>query len=342
MGMGRALDFSLVSWRQFRQFFPNTLFLADNYDALASQFDRIIAVDWKGMGLSNRASKPMSLMPSVWFYGPPKDEVLKVSRTVTDELIDSLEELRVEIGLSRFVLAGHSMGGYLCTKYALKYPTYIEGLVLLSPAGIQSHPHSNDEAAPSDISWKFRLAKDLWAKNITPMALLRIAGPWGPDMVPSLIQKKFGKTKFNPEQLKIMSDYLYHITAAPAHGEYALNALLEPKFIKYKATQSEFEETASDKNPKHRVHVLARDPLEPAMCELKTPVLILYGDQDWIAYPGVHQSVELWRQHGVDAEVQIIPYAGHHLYTDNAVVFNQTIIDWVQRKVHSVNLKSVS
>jgi len=68
---------------------------------------------------------------------------IRTSERVSDELIDTLEELRREKGITNFVLAGHSLGGYLAAKYALKYPKKIDSLVLISPAGLSNRPAQN-------------------------------------------------------------------------------------------------------------------------------------------------------------------------------------------------------
>jgi pimeloyl-ACP methyl ester carboxylesterase len=39
--------------------------------------------------------------------------------------------------LKDFILCGHSLGGYFMGNYALKYPTYIKKLILLSPIGMR-------------------------------------------------------------------------------------------------------------------------------------------------------------------------------------------------------------
>ena len=59
-------------------------------------------------------------------------------------MIDSLESLCKEEGIQDFVLAGHSLGGYLAAKYAVKYPDRVKSLVLISPAGIAPLPKKEE------------------------------------------------------------------------------------------------------------------------------------------------------------------------------------------------------
>jgi cardiolipin-specific phospholipase len=55
-------------------------------------------------------------------------------------LLDSLEEWRDKMGINKMTLVGHSLGAYLVTAYALKYPQHVSRLVLLSPAGVNAGP----------------------------------------------------------------------------------------------------------------------------------------------------------------------------------------------------------
>eukprot|EP01036_Dinobryon_divergens_P029512 gene29512-38616_t len=112
-------------------------FFFDNYDHLLDHFDRIIAVDWLGMGCSGRTAK----------------EVTLIAQGVHNELVDSLESLCHEENISDFVLAGHSLGGYLAAKYAVRYPNRVQSLILISPAGIGSRPKESDQAIFQEVEF---------------------------------------------------------------------------------------------------------------------------------------------------------------------------------------------
>jgi pimeloyl-ACP methyl ester carboxylesterase len=47
-------------------------------------------------------------------------------------------------GLTGFILAGHSFGGYIAGLYACRYHKHIKKLLMLSPAGITTHPDDHD------------------------------------------------------------------------------------------------------------------------------------------------------------------------------------------------------
>jgi abhydrolase domain-containing protein 5 len=77
-------------------------FFFRNFDALASRF-RIIAIDQLGWGGSSRP-----------------DFTCKSTEETEAWFIDSFEEWRKAKNLSNFILLGHSFGGYVAAKYALK------------------------------------------------------------------------------------------------------------------------------------------------------------------------------------------------------------------------------
>jgi len=47
-------------------------------------------------------------------------------------------------GLTDFILAGHSFGGYICGLYSIRYHKHVRKLLMLSPAGIKSYAEDYD------------------------------------------------------------------------------------------------------------------------------------------------------------------------------------------------------
>ena len=55
--------------------------------------------------------------------------------------LSSFESWRQAAGIDSMVLVGHSLGGYLASAYAVRYPERVKSLILVSPAGI---PHGKE------------------------------------------------------------------------------------------------------------------------------------------------------------------------------------------------------
>jgi abhydrolase domain-containing protein 5 len=73
-------------------------------------------------------------------------------------------------------LAGHSLGGYLAARYALKYPHNIKSLILVSPVGLPEKPAMTSRAPSSQLSWAMYTFGLFWAGNFTPQSVVRMAG----------------------------------------------------------------------------------------------------------------------------------------------------------------------
>lgn len=54
-----------------------------------------------------------------------------------DLQVECLAEFLQALKLDKVYLVGHSLGGWIAASYALKYPEQVEGLVLLSPEGVE-------------------------------------------------------------------------------------------------------------------------------------------------------------------------------------------------------------
>ena len=167
--------------------------------------------------------------------------------------IDSLEEWRDKMGLEKMTLVGHSLGGYLSIAYALKYPTRVSKLILLSPAGIPRDPNdtttysrevtesqvsgSDDhaESASQDSVKSMRsgqrteqrkesrtrkLFTYLWEEGWSPFQVVRSTGIWGPMLVGKYSSRRF--IGLSAEDTKAMHEYILNITLMKGSGEYCI------------------------------------------------------------------------------------------------------------------------
>ncbi|CAN6463695.1 unnamed protein product [Victoria cruziana] len=184
-------------------------FFFRNFDALANHF-RVIAMDQLGWGGSSRP-----------------DFTCKSTEETEEWFIDSFEEWRKAKNLSNFILLGHSFGGYVAAKYALKHPEHIQHLILVGPVGFSSESDSESEwLTKFRATWKGAVLNHLWESNFTPQKLVRGLGPWGPDLVRKYTTARFGSystgSTLNEEESRLLTDYFYHTSAAKASGELCL------------------------------------------------------------------------------------------------------------------------
>ncbi|KRX02794.1 hypothetical protein PPERSA_02284 [Pseudocohnilembus persalinus] len=88
------------------------------FKQLAKKY-HVFAIDFIGFGLSSR----------------PNFELTE-TKEIIQFMLDSVEVWRKKvIPEKKFVLCGHSYGGYISGMYSSKYPQFLNGLVLISPVG---------------------------------------------------------------------------------------------------------------------------------------------------------------------------------------------------------------
>ncbi|GER57059.1 alpha/beta-Hydrolases superfamily protein [Striga asiatica] len=122
-------------------------FFFRNFDALAEHF-KVIAIDQLGWGGSSRP-----------------DFTCKSTEETEAWFIDSFEEWRKAKNLSNFILLGHSFGGYVAAKYALKHPEHVQHLILVGPAGFTSETeHKSEWLSQFRATWKDYVYHTLAAK----------------------------------------------------------------------------------------------------------------------------------------------------------------------------------
>ncbi|XP_074577288.1 putative 1-acylglycerol-3-phosphate O-acyltransferase [Curcuma longa] len=268
-------------------------FFFRNFDALAAHF-RVIAIDQLGWGASSRP-----------------DFDCKSTEETEAWFIDSFEAWRIAKNLDKFILLGHSFGGYVAAKYALKHPEHVQHLILVGPAGFSSESeHMSEELTKFRATWKGAFVNHLWESNVTPQKFIRGLGPWGPNLVQRYTSARFGSYSagevLTEEESKLLTDYVYHTLAAKASGELCLKYIFS-------------------------FGAFARKPLLESASDWKVPTTFIYGYQDWMNYQGAQQAREGMK---VPCEIIRAPQAGHFVFIDNPSGFHSAVF-YACRKIIS-------
>ena len=245
----------------------------------------VYALDMAGCGLSSRPA---------WTGGFGENSDLK---TTEEYFTESLEGWRKRMGIEKCVLAGHSMGGYLATCYAEKYPERLAHLVLLSPVGVPDRGDSG--RSPADMPFLFRMAFKMWNRGWSPMNL---PGTWQ-------LVKMYGKRRYPDASWvnkPLLANYKYYswVCDNPSAGAYTHSTLLKPG-------------------------AWARSPLIhrlPSVAANLERISFIYGTRDWMSPDA---AVDFKRQQNQQTtEASTIPQscpidvvkvagAGHNFMVDN-------------------------
>ena len=301
-------------------------FFFRNYGHLSNTYDTVVAVDLLGMGGSDRGSiqdapriSMLSLLYQAVTGNTERVDAYAVPKAM-NYFVDSIEEFCKTEGLpsSGLHVAAHSLGGLIAYNYAAKYKSRSEALILISPCGVPKLPSKEVQVPWTQGKAMVNIFKLLWSSNMTPQSILRMAGSRGPGMVSSALNRRFN-ARWEATELELISDYLYHISAMPASGEYALNALLSP--VMYRDAPSNSIKTSVFAKRSIEDFVDA----EEGYGRLRIPILMLFGDHDWLSFPGVEAFVQKCRGRGMTMDYKVIPQAGHHLYLDNSDAFHSAV-----------------
>ncbi|GLB33551.1 putative alpha beta-hydrolase [Lyophyllum shimeji] len=308
-------------------------FFYKNFPVLAQWAGRsgtsVYAMDWLGMGRSARV--PFTIKAK-------RDDVIGRVTEAESFFVDSMEEWRQKMGLDKMTLIGHSLGAYFSVVYALKYPTRVNKLVLLSPAGVPRDPNTTipsrelTDSRDTDQSGSAEPATDakvdqiraeqrvdkrresrarriltyLWEEGWSPFQVVRSTLFWGPMLIGKYSARRF--SGLSEAETRDMHEYIMNITLAKGSGEYCISHILAPG-----------------------AH--ARLPLVDRISALKIPVTFVYGDHDWMDPEGGRQSVENLRQAGNGkGRMYIISNAGHHVYLDNVKAVNDLLVKELDRQ----------
>jgi len=216
---------------------------------------------------------------------------------IVEEYTQVLESWREGMELEKIHLLGHSFGGYLTAHYKLRHPDRVEKFILADPWGMMPRPE--DVFEKYEVGWGFKMAFSI-LKQFNPLGVMRLSGPWGPGLATSRrpdLARKFIPLLGEEDSVQV-NNYLYHCNAHRAEGESAFRRLSRDFFW-------------------------AKSPFLAEQKEKLDNWTMLLGDRSWIAM-GQHSefTTECAR---LGISLNWIPDAGHHIYADQAAIFNKAV-----------------
>jgi len=219
-----------------------------------------------------------------------------------DFFVESMELWRQKVGITRFHLVGHSMGGYVAGMYAAKYPQYVFKLTLLSPAGINKNCEEMDmdKWIEGLDFWKkmyMGYMWNYWQKRKTPQTVFKELGLFGRVLFGKYLESRFNMLK--KEEVNLFFDYLMAMVQEPESSEKALHCLYLPP----RAT--------------------AFLPLEDHLMKMKIPVDLYFGTRDWIDWNGPQRMCEKTNNR---MRCIFVPFAGHQLIIENSIETAENIV----------------
>jgi len=266
-------------------------FWSGNIDMLSKKYT-VYAIDLLGFGRSGRPK----------FKGTTSDDAENM-------WVSSIDQWADEVGLEKFVLLGHSLGGYISTCYTMKHPQKISHLILADPWGVPPPPPDVEEK----IKKRGLLIRIVGA---TSLSMLRWAGPYGPSLIARFrhdIAPKFQDIYRQPEA--VVNPYIYHLNSqTPATGEDAFRQLTTA--------------FAFAKNP-----LINRIQNFPPV-----PTTFIYGSHTWMDRGAGKQMMSQLK--GKTNYIEIAQ-SGHHLYIDNFPAFNKAVLSVAQHLTDSISVVDI-
>ncbi|XP_022666398.1 protein ABHD4-like isoform X2 [Varroa destructor] len=169
-----------------------------NFEELSRRRD-VYAIDLLGFG---RSSRP-DLSGDAWI--------------AEMQMVYAIEEWRRCVGLERFVLVGHSLGGFLSSSYAIRHPSRVAHLILEDPWGFPEF-RPDRPLGKRMPTWAKLVQSSL--NHMNALASVRMAGPLGPKIMQislaAAAEQYFGG--FVTDRT-VIPNYVYHCNVRKPSGE---------------------------------------------------------------------------------------------------------------------------
>lgn len=257
---------------------------AQNWRFFAEHY-RVYAIDLPGFARSERRQQRVtSLQGAMDFFCGYLDRWFK----------------RLRFGRP-VVLLAHSFGCFVAAHYAMRCGSrVVKQLFLTEPWGMMRGDRNRVKKYPLI----YRVLLTLFY-HVSPLALLRAAGPGGPQLLRRTRPDFEEKWKSFLENTDPLYDYLYHCNAQRSPvGETLFRACCH-------------------------YDVCAKEPLPdvlPYKLDRRVRLALLFGGTSWLAPREAMEMATVMREKGYRVLTDTLPTAGHQIFTDDVDGFNEKML----------------
>lgn len=219
----------------------------------------------------------------------------------SNKLIEDIDDIREHFGIQKMVLCGHSYGGQLILRYAIKYPDYINSLIYICP------------------SFNFKLSM----RNVFELCLKELSNDTDIQIQESI------KQCLKADDEKTYVRYLHEMPNAIREKIYYSIGLTEQvksaNFTIF-ATEDDWKKGVTQQRKIFDEQDIYFD-YTLKLQKITIPSLLIVGDHDPICCKQ-QQKEFLCNSNN---EISVIRNAGHALYSENAEDFIKVVVSYLQR-----------
>lgn len=244
------------------------------------------------------ADRPVYAIDLLGFGKSSRPKFSNVPQTIQEQYVMFLEKWRESMNIPKMILLGHSLGGFISSCYALRYPHRVEHLILADPWGYTEAPPLKEHSL-----YKRSMIK-MFTKR-PPFGVFRAAGPLGPRIIRTTRQDIVGKyeTTLKDHHKPTVAEYLFQCNSFDNSGELAFHSLLK-----------------NGPWPEHPIGESVRNNI----CR-KIPLTFIYGGDSWV--DKTYGRLIKESRPSSYTHIAIVSKAGHKVFSDNEKLFNQLVVD---------------
>jgi len=247
--------------------------LEQNFNSIAKKY-QVIFYDQRGCG---------------------KTEFPKDTTTIsTDNFVEDLEAIRLELGLEKINLAGHSWGSTLALNYAKKYNENLKKLILIAPG-------------PANSDLFVETFKNMQQKR-SEEDMIKLVDIMGSKAFDDRDSETFKEAIMIGDKVNLVNqatiNELYKntsFTKETANKLLTVNSIMEKNFFNYNTLEG--------------------------LNIINCPTLIILGELDNVPF----ESAQLLHESIKDSEIKVLSKTGHYPFFESPKEFNYSVKSFLKK-----------